>query len=169
MILATDTAYQETQVQTAGVLFEDWTDGAPVSTHVVKQAARPASYEPGAFYLRELPFILALLESLSSQPETIVIDGYVHLDGQGRKGLGAHLFDALDGKTPVVGVAKRPFAGGGHAAAVKRGRSHLPLYVTAAGLPLETAAQAIRSMSGPHRQPALLKLADRLSREGLSQ
>lgn len=166
MILATDTFYNETLAQTAGVLFRDWTDAEPVSTKVVRHKEKPADYEPGSFYLRELPFILALLKSLVAKPTVIVIDGYVHLDDQGRKGLGAHLFDALGGKTPVIGVAKRPFAGSSHAKAVHRGDSKHALFVTAAGLPLEEAAAAIASMSGAHRQPTLLKLADRLSRDG---
>lgn len=166
MILATDTFYNEILARTAGVLFRNWTDTEPASTHVLRHEEKPAAYEPGSFYLRELPFILAFLKSLVAKPSVLVIDGYVHLDGRGRKGLGAHLFDALGKKTPVIGVAKRPFAGSGHTEAVYRGGSKRPLFVTTAGLPLKQAAAAIDSMSGGHRQPTLLKLADRLSRDG---
>ncbi len=97
MILATDTHYTETVARTAGVMFRDWIDEELVSTHLV-EAAEVADYEPGSFYKRELPLILKLLEAVSPSPTTVVIDGYVQLDAQGRRGLGAHLFDALGGK-----------------------------------------------------------------------
>jgi deoxyribonuclease V len=94
-----------------------------------------------------------------------VIDGYVWLDGAGRAGLGAYLFEAMHGRAAVVGVAKNTFRRSTHAAAVVRSGSRRPLYVTARGLPLEEAAAAVRSMHGAHRIPTLLKLVDRLSRE----
>ena len=166
MILATDTCYGPTWVRTAGVLFRRWRDLKPCATEVLKQDQKATAYAPGAFYLRELPCILSLLERIATRPSTIVIDGYVHLDERGRKGLGAHLFEALGAAVPVVGVAKRPFAGSRHAEAVLRGRSARPLFVTAAGVPTQEAAEAIAGMSGPHRLPTLLKLADRLSRGG---
>ncbi len=164
MILATDTHYGARTARTAGVLFRRWTDTEPLSTHVLEQDETAAAYQPGAFYLRELPCIVAFLSSLSARPSIVVIDGYVHLDEHGRKGLGAHLFDALGAAVPVVGVAKRPFAGSRHAEAVLRGRSERPLFVTAAGFSAREAAEAVARMSGPHRLPSLLKLADRLSR-----
>jgi len=98
-------------------------------------------------------------------PSTIVIDGYVTLNSEGRKGLGAHLSDALEGAIPVIGVGKTAFQGSLHAAEVYRGTSQRPLYVTASGIRKETAAASIKSMHGAHRIPALLKLADQLSRE----
>ena len=166
MILATDTHYEAKTARTAGVLFRRWADAEPVSTHVLEHREAAAAYQPGAFYLRELPCIVAFLASLPAHPSTVVIDGYVHLDEHGRKGLGAHLFDALCAAVPVIGVAKRPFAGGRHAVPVLRGRSERPLFVTAAGLSAPEAAEAVARMSGPHRLPTLLKLADRLSRGG---
>ncbi len=164
MILATDTCYGPSWVRTAGVLFRRWRDLEPCATEVVKQDRKAAAYAPGAFYLRELPCILGLLERLPAPPSTIVIDGYVHLDDRGRKGLGAHLYEVLKRQVPVIGVAKRPFAGSRHAEPVLRGRSERPLYVTAAGHAAQEAAEAIASMSGAHRLPTLLKLADSLSR-----
>jgi hypothetical protein len=38
----------------------------------------PPTYEPGQFYRRELPYVLALLESLESSP-AVVVDGFVWL------------------------------------------------------------------------------------------
>lgn len=165
MILATDTHYTDSMARTAGVMFRDWADEEPASTQVV-ESTEVADYEPGSFYKRELPLILELLETVTPHPSIVVIDGYVHLDGEGRKGLGAHLFDALGGGVPVVGVAKSTFEGSPHAVAVHRGGSVRALYVTAAGLDPEEAAERVRSMSGSHRHPTLLKLVDRLCRDG---
>ncbi len=119
------------------------------------------------FWRRELPCILAILKQLPALPAVIVIDGYVWLDGDGRKGLGAYLFDALDGKVAIVGVAKRAFRGSAHAAPVLRGSSDRPLFVTANGMPPVEAAAAIASMHGKHRIPTLLKRVDERCRRGL--
>lgn len=164
MILATDSFYGKDFVRTASVIFRNWSDAKPSAAHVITTTDSAARYAPGSFYLRELPFILSLLEAIPERPSTVVIDGYVYLDAKKRKGLGAHLFEAINERAAVVGVAKRPFAGSAHAKAVFRGGSKNPLYVTAAGMPVSKAAQAIQSMNGPHRHPSLLKLCDRLSR-----
>ena len=167
MILATDTHYTETVARTAGVLFSEWTDEEPVSTHIVEsESTEVADYEPGSFYKRELPLILKLLDTVTPEPSTVVIDGYVQLDEDGRKGLGAHLFESLGGRVPVIGVAKSAFKGSPHAVAVQRGDSQRALYVTAAGVDKEEAADCIRSMHGEFRQPTLLKRVDRLCRDG---
>ena len=108
--------------------------------------------------------MLALVESVEEPLEAIVIDGYVWLDAAGRPGLGAHLFEALGGRIPVVGVAKSAFQGSPHAERVLRGTSARPLYVTAAGLDARQAAAAVGSMHGPHRFPTVLQRADALSR-----
>lgn len=165
MILATDTDYSEAGARTAGVLFRSWADAEPAATRVI-ETTEVAAYEPGAFFRRELPLILALLEALDEPPSMVVVDGYVTLDGAGRKGLGAHLFDALAGAVGVIGVAKTAFQGSPHAVPVIRGTSERPLYVTAVGLAPEEAAEHIRAMHGPHRLPTLLKWVDRLCRDG---
>jgi deoxyribonuclease V len=92
------------------------------------------------------------------------VDGYVWL-GPGEKGLGAHLFDALEGRTPVVGVAKNPFYSATEAVEVRRGGSERPLYTTSVGMPVEQAAAGVRSMAGPYRLPEMLKRVDRLCRD----
>ena len=94
-----------------------------------------------------------------------MIDGYVWLDSQNRKGLGAYLFDELGQSVPVIGVAKTRFAGSG-AVEVFRGKSSRPLLVTAAGIEVSQAAQNIQAMAGSSRIPVLLKRADYLSRHG---
>jgi deoxyribonuclease V len=67
-------------------------------------------------------------------------------------------------RNPVVGVAKSRFDGA-RAVEVYRGGSIRPLYVSAAGLDPEEAAEKIRSMHGRHRVPTLLKRVDRLARD----
>ncbi len=164
MILATDVHYAERGATAAGVLFDDWNAAQP-SAAVVSRFAHVAPYEPGAFYRRELPCLLGLIREHALQPDVILVDGHVFLDDAGRAGLGKHLFDALDGRVPVIGVAKTAFVGVGDDHAVLRGDSARPLYVSAAGFDLETAKAHVRAMHGAHRIPTLLKAVDRLCRD----
>ena len=119
-----------------------------------------AAYEPGKFYLRELPPLRAVIPA-SGDLALIVVDGYVDLDPEGRPGLGAHVYAEYG--VPVIGVAKTEFRTASHAVRVFRGRSSRPLYVTAAGLTAAEAALIIGEMAGPNRLPDALKLADRLA------
>ncbi len=164
MILATDVHYTGTGATAAGVVFDDWPDAQPVRT-VVSRIAQVADYAPGLFYQRELPCLLALLREHDLHPGCIVVDGYVYLDGWQRPGLGWHLFDALGGTVPVVGVAKSAFAGIGAEHEVRRGGSERPLYVTCAGMALGAAKAHVAAMHGDHRMPTLLRVVDQLSRE----
>ncbi|MCG3154810.1 MAG: hypothetical protein DKINENOH_01406 [bacterium] len=49
---------------------------------------------------------MALLQQLKQLPEFIVIDGYVYLDGNQKPGFGKHLYEALEEKSIIIGVAK---------------------------------------------------------------
>lgn len=162
MIVALDVDYRATCAVVACVAFDAWTDAAPAFERAVRIEGRAADYEPGKFYLRELPCLLAALRALSSAPDVCVVDGYVALAAS-KKGLGAHLFDALGGNVPVVGVAKNEFRGA-PAERVVRGASKKPLFVGAAGMSAKDAARAVRSMHGEFRVPTLLARADRLCR-----
>lgn len=155
--------YRATEAVAACVVFREWTDERPERELTVRVPS-PAAYEPGRFYLRELPCLLAVIEPLRASLEVVVIDGYVWLDADGRRGLGAHLHEALGRAVPVVGVAKTAFAGGGFAVAVLRGVSKRPLYITGAGVEAAAAADLIRSMHGGFRIPTLLARVDRLAR-----
>ena len=128
------------------------------------QVPEVAKYQPGRFFERELPCLLAVLDGHLHDVAAVVIDGYVTLDTLGKPGLGTYLFDALDGKIPVIGVAKTAFQGSLHAVPVVRGASRTPLYVTTAGMDVQEAAEYLRDMHGPHRLPTLLKRVDRLCR-----
>lgn len=163
MILATDVQYNEHTALAAGVLFEDWQSDESYKC-LVKPVCGIAPYEPGAFYKRELPCILSLLEDLSEMPTTIVVDGYVTLGEDKRKGLGMHLYEALDEKVAIIGVAKQAFKDTPKECEVLRGDSSKPLYVTSAGVGFDEAVASIVSMPGKHRIPVLLKKADQLCR-----
>ena len=139
-----------------------WSDEVPAIERVVRAAEASAPYEPGQFYLRELPRIVEVLASIP-RADLVVIDGYVWL-ATGRPGLGARLHDALDG-TPIVGVAKTPFRDNDAAISVTRGTSTRPLWVTSVGVDLAEAAANVGAMHGAHRLPTILKRVDRLARD----
>jgi deoxyribonuclease V len=120
-----------------------------------------ADYRPGRFFERELPPIRAVLAGHEGLC-LVVVDGYVHLDPDGRPGLGAHLHSTL--VLPVIGVAKTLFRSATHAIEVLRGPATRPLYVTAIGLDPDQAADIVHNMAGPFRIPDALRRADALSR-----
>jgi deoxyribonuclease V len=165
MQIALDVHYAQQRARTAAVAFEDWTAALP-SARFVSLMDTVAAYEPGAFYKRELPCLLRLLKEHRLRPTHLLIDGYVDLDAAGRPGLGRYLYDVLDCKVPVIGIAKTAYAGIAAECALLRGDSARPLYVTCAGVDLTWAKACIGSMHGPHRIPTLLKAVDQLSRAG---
>ncbi len=164
MILAVDVFYKKRMGSVVGLMFENWTDeqekGVFSST-----CQNIQEYISGQFYRRELPCILKLLEEHQLRPACIVIDGFVYLDGFGRPGLGNYLYEALQGKVPVIGVAKNRLKGLPSGCEVYRGKSLRPLYVTSVGVEPEKAREFIRMMHGAHRIPALLKRVDQLCRQ----
>ena len=166
MILSFDTYYTGTTAKTACIAFENWTDETPAD--IFTQTTEDfAGYEPGAFYKRELPCILNLLKEIPiSNISCIVVDGFVQLDESGKSGLGGHLYEALDGKVSVIGVAKSKFLSA-HKSSVElyRGESKNPLYISAVGIEKSVAGELVRSMAGDYRIPELLKLLDRKTRE----
>ncbi len=161
--IALDVGYAEDAAFAAGVCFAEWSDPAPVGI-VTVELMGAGSYVPGSFYLRELPSLLAVLKRVTSPIGTVVVDGYVALDGDSRPGLGYHLWEHLHRSVPVIGVAKTRYVGTPDGCALLRGRSNRPLYVSSAGLELAEAKERIASMHGPHRMPTLLSLADRIAR-----
>jgi len=163
--LALDVHYGGERPRGACIGFERREDERPTFVIVDTFAGPPEPYEPGSFRKRELPYLLRLVElarARSSDPGTVLIDGYCWL-GPGRPGLGHHLFEALGGDWPVIGVAKTRFMDA-PSVEVLRGGSRSPLFITADGLAAGDAAGFVRSMHGAHRIPTLLKWADRASR-----
>jgi len=162
MIACLDVDYRGAAAYAAGLAFHNWSDASPAMEKVIPVVG-VHPYQPGQFFRRELPCLLVVLRELPSV-SVVVVDGYVWLDGVSVAGLGAHLYQALAGKVAVIGVAKTRFAGARAAAEVFRGRSTRPLFITAAGMCAERAAEHVRSMHGPDRIPTLLKRADALCR-----
>ncbi|MBV9492877.1 MAG: endonuclease V [Acidobacteria bacterium] len=160
MIAAVDVGYSASALA-AGVLFDSFSSHVPSATASLP-IADVEPYVPGSFYRRELPCILALLQSVPWQPTILLIDGYVWLSEE-NPGLGAHVFEALRGPA-VIGIAKTAFRGATSAISVLRGESRTPLYVSAAGIDAAEAAAHVQSMHGESRIPTMLRLVDRLSR-----
>jgi deoxyribonuclease V len=163
MILAVDVAYKNSQGFTAGIAFDSFNDSEPKNIY---KAIAPSiqNYEPGKFYKRELPCILQLLNTHSISPRIIIVDGYVKL-GENRKGLGMHLYEALNKKVIVIGVAKNEFKGADGDAALYRKNTNKPIFISSSGISLDDAKSKISNMSGEYRMPTLLKAADSACRE----
>jgi len=162
MIVAIDVQYtDDTEALAAAVVFNDWADAHPVDTHTaVISPVEP--YVPGQFWRRELPCIMEVLKEIWHPIDCVIVDGHVWL-GPGVGGLGYYVYEALERRIPVVGVAKRHFRDG-CAVEVLRGESRNPLYVTAVGTDTSGAAHYIQRMHGPYRIPTLLKRVDALCR-----
>lgn len=163
MFLTIDVNYTKTQATAAGISFDSWQAETPLNQYIT-QVKNIASYEPGKFYKRELSCILRLIQEHNLHPECIVIDGFVFLDGHTIPGLGKYLYDALQEKTIVIGVAKNPFRDIDEKYSIYRGNSRKPLYVTSIGIDLAAAQQHIKNMHGSYRIPILLKKVDQLSK-----
>jgi deoxyribonuclease V len=163
MILAVDVQYLENSAKVAGVVFKNWADEESQQEYVSKIDG-VADYESGNFFKRELPCIIKLITEHLLMPECIVVDGYVFLDGYFTAGLGKHLYDMLDGKVAVVGIAKKQFKGIDSNFEVYRGDSRTPLYVTAVGIDIEQAKLNILKMHGAYRLPTLIKRVDQICR-----
>jgi deoxyribonuclease V len=163
VIACVDVSYQNNEAVAACVLFRSWTDKSS-DDEIVERIGQIEEYQPGEFYRRELPCLLAVLHKVREPLEVVIVDGYVWLGDEKSPGLGARLYDRLGGTTAVIGVAKSRFDGTTPAVPVLRGRSRKPLYVTATGMDVLEAARHIQEMHGKFRIPTLLKHADQLSR-----
>lgn len=163
-IAVLDVAYAAHGAGVACVTAEQWASPAPLREDASFLPGVPAGYQPGKFYLRELPLLELAVDRLMVRPKVLVIDGYVWLDGEGRPGLGARLFDSLEGRIAVVGLAKTRLRGDDWSAEVLRGSGSRPIFVTAAGIDLAVAAREVLGMHGAHRLPTLVKRADYLAR-----
>ncbi|MDN0075152.1 endonuclease V [Crenobacter sp. SG2303] len=166
MIAFLDVGYRENKVRAACVVATSWEDHVPHATFVC-DVDDVLPYEPGHFYRRELPCLLAVLKRVPMPLSILVVDGYVWLSPEGRPGLGAHLYEAMGCRIPVIGIAKTAFGAAAGSALVERvyrGRSTRPLFVTSVGLERSVAAELVRRMPGDYRIPEMLQRVDRLTR-----
>jgi deoxyribonuclease V len=158
VICIVDVHYEPDRV-TAAAVGAEWLDDTAAIEIVVRTPGPAADYNPGAFYERELPYLLNILERMPPV-EVVVVDGYVWL-GPEHPGLGWHLHRVRGG--PVIGVAKTAFAGAvSHD--IIRGDSAKPLHITAIDYDGALAAERVRAMHGEHRIPTLVRRADALAR-----
>ena len=161
MIACVVVDYHDTGAVAAGIAFRDWVDDSAIAERVVS-LSNIEPYKSGQFFIRELPCILAVLQILPPV-QVALIDGYVWLE-ENRPGLGAHLYHSLDGRVPIIGVAKSRYLGAVNVQELARGKSKQPLYISAVGMSVSQAAEHVYSMRGPYRIPTLLKRVDLLSR-----
>lgn len=147
----------------AAVAFDEW--DAPEASRTYRSAiAVVEKAAPGELDLRELPCLLKLLREHALQPELIVIDGFVHLDAKETPGLGQHLFQALGGRSAVIGVSRTPMSATPAQFQVFREEESRPLIVTCVGIDLGAAKARLRAMHGKRRVPTLLKLVARIAK-----
>jgi len=166
MILVFDTYYFDNKAKTVCLAFEDWNEESDFQ--VYKEVMYDVEdYVSGEFYKRELPCILSLLSKIDlDEISLIIIDGFVFLDDENKFGLGAYLYEKLDSKIPIIGVAKRDFAIiEKNRIELYRGKSKNPLFITSIGIEPNLASQKIGEMNGEYRIPTLLKEVDRLTKE----
>lgn len=161
MIIAIDVHYRENIAKTVSIEFEDWKASEPTKINMI-ELPETAEYVPGEFYKRELPCILEILKEVNlKEVELIIVDGHVVLDDNGKRGLGAYLYEELKEKIPILGVAKKGF----HsleklAIPITRGESKKPLHITCLGGDLSDLANKVKQMHGDFRIPTLLKILD---------
>lgn len=106
LVTGVDVAYDDERdvVAAAAVVLDAATLTVVEQATAVGRVAFP--YVPGLLAFREIPAVLAALESLTQDPGLVVCDGYGRAHPR-RFGLASHL-GVLTG-LPVIGVAKNPF------------------------------------------------------------
>jgi deoxyribonuclease V len=165
MKLVMDVHLQGDTALVAAVAFDDWAafEGTKNYSLRIEHVEKPVK---GELDLRELPWLVQLINANGLQPEVIVFDGFVHLDAQETPGLGRHLHDTLGGRTAVIGVSKSVFKGADtpDQFCIFREDETPALIITSAGIDLGAAKARIRMMHGRKRVPTLMKLAARIAK-----
>jgi deoxyinosine 3'endonuclease (endonuclease V) len=166
MIHAFDTYYFDNIAKTVCISFRNWDDEKQVNVFS-EEIEIKSDYISGKFYKRELPCLLSLISKLDiKKGDIIIVDGYVTLNSENKKGLGSYLYEELNQQYPVIGVAKNEFSEkDDNRIAILRGSSQKPLFITSKGIDIELASSYIRDMKGNFRFPDLLKKLDQLTRE----
>ncbi len=158
-----DVYYEDNYAVSAGILFDNLTsDECLLEQTITVENIEP--YESGRFYKRELPCLIKLIDSLPELPSIFIVDSFVHLDNDKKKGLGAYLYEYYQNKIPVIGVAKNDFKENSSSEKVFRGESKKSLYITSIGIEQNVAADMIQKMHGDYRLPTLLKKVDNICR-----
>lgn len=158
MIAALQVHYHQDRCQTAAVLFHDWSDAKPHSTLVTRSSVELPEYS-FVDYEHQVGALQSILAEMKQLPQAIIVEGCTWLSERER-GLGAHLYHALDRHIPVIAVSRVKIED-----AIEVNREHRPLYVTSLGLTPDTAGLLVSSMHGEFCTPTLLQLAIELSRQ----
>ena len=85
MIACVDVDYRPDGVLAALVGCRAWTDATPC-VELTETITRVEPYEPGQFYKRELPCLLAVLRRVREPVDLVVVDGFVWLGDESRPG-----------------------------------------------------------------------------------
>ena len=165
MKLALGVHYHGDGALAAAVVFDEW-DAPEASRTFTSRVAHVDKPARGELDLRELPCLVQLLREHALEPDVIVIGGSVHLDAAETPGLGRTLYDALDGRSAIIGVSTRSMPDMPAQFEVFREEEAQPVIVTCVGIDLGAAKARIRTMHGKRRIPTLLKLASRIARDG---
>lgn len=162
-IACVDVQYHEDDSAiSACVVFEDFNSGDYIEIKKVK-IEKVEEYISGQFYKRELPCILKVIEDLHI--DLLIIDGYVDFGSEKEPALGKYLYDKLNYKIPIIGVAKNPNKSYKNCSSIIRGESSKPLWISSVGTDIKYAMEVILKMHGEYRLPTLLKLVDSICRE----
>ncbi|WP_327179156.1 endonuclease V [Streptomyces sp. NBC_01335] len=185
-VTGVDVAYDDERdlVVAAAVVLDAATLDVVAETTAVGRVTFP--YVPGLLAFREIPTVLAALESLTADPGLVVCDGY-GLAHPRRFGLASHL-GVLTG-LPVIGVAKNPFTFAYEPPGPKRGDSSplldgteevgralrtrdetKPVFVSVGHrTTLDTACAHTLALTRGFRQPETTRRADALCRRALRE
>ncbi|MBT2507925.1 endonuclease V [Streptomyces sp. ISL-98] len=153
LVTGVDVAYDDERdvVAAAAVVLDAATLAVVEEATAVGHVTFP--YVPGLLAFRELPTVLAALESLSSDPGLVVCDGYGRAHPR-RFGLASHL-GVVTGLA-TIGVAKNPFTFTYEQPGVRRG-SASPLLDEAG----EEVGRALRTQDGV--KPVFVSVGHRVS------
>ncbi|MFC4607191.1 endonuclease V [Streptomyces maoxianensis] len=187
LVTGVDVAYDDERdvVAAAAVVLDAATLTVVEEATAVGRVAFP--YVPGLLAFREIPAVLAALESLTHNPGLVVCDGYGRAHPR-RFGLASHL-GVLTG-LPVIGVAKNPFTfsygelgprRGDFAAlraedgeevgrALRTQDGVKPVFVSVGHrTTLDNACSHTLRLAADYRLPESTRLADRLCRRALAE
>ena len=111
MKIVINVGYDENKANSASLSFQNQDDSSPTDSKKIL-LENIAGYEPGKFYLRELPCILASLNQYDlDKVDMIIVDGFVWLNSEKKPGLGAYLFEKLEKKIRSLVQRKESFMG----------------------------------------------------------
>lgn len=139
-------------------------DEEKIMSEYIEEIKDIKDYVSGQFYKRELPCILRVLEKVKEDIDIIITDSFIWVD-ECKKGLGAYLYESINCKTPIIGVAKSYLKDCTAYVEIYRGQSSNPLYISAIGIDLNYSANLISNLKGDFRIPDILKKVDQLSRK----